>query len=228
MVSVNFIPEEYRKNAFRSRASRIYVGVFVLVVVVELVFFTGYKLRGRRYAKSVRGSVEVFGESGQRLGEIYALYRKGEAMLESAGEIKAMMGTVRQSVLLARLANNLPEGVSLTSVKIFEKGGDVSRDSGVGVNSRYNALRGHRGGQRGSNAGETFAERHVEIGGRASNDIEIAGYIKGLSGTNLFENISDVETRGEGKGREFSLTCVVKSGGGFGGEEFSRMGAADE
>jgi len=127
--------------------------------------------------------------------------------------------------LLASLTNNLPPGVSLLELNLIQK--KPKQSVTVAPTSKYHAAQAQNRTSQ-SNAlqndaqmqnsapdnPEKLLETHINIGGMAPSDLQVAAYIEQLSNSSLLDNVALIESKeykiDKNTFRQFKLTAMLR------------------
>ena len=207
MSTINFVPSDYIQKRDSSRANVMYLILFVIVMAGIVSTFSIIKMR----QKSMEHELEAIDAELLRAHEKFALLEKLELkaaeMMNAASMTSDLYENAQRSVILACLTNNLPKGVSLTKVKLFEKEG-VPR--AINLTQYQQAAASANAGSN----GKKIVATNIEIEGIAPSDIEVASFMSRLASSFMFEEISLVESKekeiNERKYREYKLSSVVQ------------------
>jgi hypothetical protein len=141
-------------------------------------------------------------------------------MMKTALTTAELIEPVPRSILLASLTNNLPTGVSLCDLKLVQKQSKQPASTAAAPTSKYQAAQAPKGSPQ--DAQETAApvnpekmlETHIDIGGLAPSDLQVAAYIERLTNSSLLDSVALVESRefkAEGNTlRQFKLTAMLR------------------
>ncbi len=145
-------------------------------------------------------------------------------MMKTALTTAELLEPVPRSILLASLTNNLPPGVSLSKVELVQK---KSKQTAVAKTSKFQAAQAQKATSQLSNSQqasqlqskapenpEKLLETHIDIGGLAPSDLEVASYIEQLSNSSLLDNVALVESKEfklqDSTIRQFKLSAMLR------------------
>ena len=115
-------------------------------------------------------------------------------MMKTALTTAELLEPVPRSVLLASLTNNLPAGVSLVKLELVQK--EPKRTSSHAAASKYRAAQAENGESSQSNVPqEKLLETHIDIGGMAPSDLQVADYMGRLKMSSLLAHVDLVESK---------------------------------
>ncbi|MBN2136804.1 MAG: PilN domain-containing protein [Sedimentisphaerales bacterium] len=215
MRNINFVPDDYVQSGESRRTNLVCLVLLALVMTALGGSFVTIKVRQRacrareelintRMAK-IRQSIKQFEE----------LQMRRKAMMKTALTTAELLEPVPRSVVLASLTNNLPPGVSLLKLNLIQKMPKQSSAKPVAT-SKYKSAQAKSGAAEESKLSqEKSLETHIDIGGMAPSDLQVADYIERLSNSTLLENVALVESKEykieESTYRQFKLTAVLKN-----------------
>ena len=204
MTNIDFVPNDYIQKRESTRANIMYLVLFVLVMAGIGSTFSVIKLRQQSMNKQLAEIDAQILQAQEKMTLLEEFEAKGNEMIKAASMTADLYENAPRSVVLACLTNNLPKGVSLTEVKLYEK--TVTSDQGV--QTQYQKASAKAGQE------AKIVQTHVEIVGIAPSDIGVAGFISKLANSVLFEGAALVESKelkvGNHKMREFKLAAVIK------------------
>jgi hypothetical protein len=122
---------------------------------------------------------------------------------------------------LASLTNNLPTGVSLSDLKLVQKQSKQPASTAAAPTSKYQAAQAQKGSPQDTQEApasvnpEKLLETHIDIGGLAPSDLQVAAYIERLTNSSLLDSVALVESRefkaeGGNTLRQFKLTAMLR------------------
>ncbi len=211
MVNINFVPDDYVQSNESRRTNLMYL---VLLMVVMMVFggsFMIIKIRQRTCNAKEKLVNTRLGRIQDDIKQFEELQTKRKAMMKTALTTTELLEPVPRSVLLASLTNNLPSGVSLLRLNLVQK--EPSRTSQAAT-SKYQAAQVKKTADQSKVPLEKLLETHIDIGGIAPSDLQVAAYIEQLSNSSLLDNVALVESKEhkteEGTFRQFKLTAMLR------------------
>jgi Tfp pilus assembly protein PilN len=152
------------------------------------------------------------------------LQMKRKAMMKTALTTTELLEPVPRSVLLASFTNNLPPGVSLLRLNLIQK--ESSRDSGAAT-SKYRAAQARKATTQSNVPPEKLLETHIDIGGVAPSDLQVAAYIERLSNSMLLDNVALVESKEhkteDGTFRQFKLEAKLRKNAHLSKKDIDRI-----
>ncbi len=211
MLNLNFVPEDYIRNSEHRRTNLFYLVLFVAVMSVLGSSFFTIKMRQRALAAKERIVNEKMSATKESIKQFESLQEKRKAIMRTAVTTADLLESVPRSVLLASLTNNLPSGVSLVQLRLVQK---KPKDKPLAkATSKYQSLQSQNAVQR-KVSPEKLLETHIDIEGIAASDLQVADYIKKLSGSSLLDNVTLVESKEQEVNdmmfRQFKLTALLK------------------
>jgi len=213
MLNINFVPEDYVQSN-ESRRANLMCLVLLLIVMGGLGgSFTTIRMRQRAFAAKENMTNARMIQIQESIKQFEELQAKRKAMMKTALTTAELLEPVPRSVLLASLTNNLPAGVSLLKLKLVQK--EPKRTSSSAATSKYKAAQAEKSGvgQR-QLSQEQSLETHIDIGGMAPSDLQVAAYIEQLSRSRLLGNVALVESKelkvDDTTFRQFKLTAKLQ------------------
>jgi Tfp pilus assembly protein PilN len=147
------------------------------------------------------------------------LQTKRREMMKTALTTAELIEPVPRSIVLASLTNNLPQGVSLSKLNLIQK--PPKAGSKPTSTSKYEAAQAQKPSSEDSDSAndepvnpEKLLETHIEIGGIAPSDLQVAAYIESLGKSTLVDTVALVESKEckveDNTFREFKLTAMLR------------------
>ncbi len=211
MININFVPDDYVQSNESRRTNLLYL---VLLMIVMMVFggsFMVIKIRQRTCNVKEKLVNTRLGRIQDDIKQFEELQTKRKAMMKTALTTTELLEPVPRSVLLASLTNNLPSGVSLLRLNLVQK--ETSRISQAAT-SKYQAAQAKKVADQSKVPLEKLLETHIDIGGIAPSDLQVAAYIEQLSNSSLLDNVALVESKEHkterGTFRQFKLTAMLR------------------
>jgi hypothetical protein len=225
MVNINFVPDDYIQSNESRRTNLIYLVLFAVVMTVLGGSFAAIKVRQRACYANEKLVNARMAEIQEAIKQFEELQTKRREMMKTALTTAELLEPVPRSILLASLTNNLPAGVSLLELKLVQK---APKQSGrVATTSKYQAAQTQkrtsksRASQQGTQTQnsapenpEKLLETHIDIGGMAPSDLQVAAYIERLSNSSLLDRVALVESKEykieEDTFRQFKLKAMLR------------------
>jgi hypothetical protein len=146
-------------------------------------------------------------------------------MMKTALTTAELLEPVPRSILLASLTNNLPPGVSLSEVNLVQK--QSKQSTAVAKTSKYQAAQAQKTASQSNSSQqaaqsqsdepenpEKLLETHIDIGGIAPSDLQVASYIEQLSNSSLLDNVALIESKEyklqDSTLRQFKLSAMLR------------------
>lgn len=221
MVNINFVPDDYAQSNESRRTNFIYLVLFGVVMIALGGSFVSIKIRQRACYTSEEMINARMTEAKEAINQFEKLQAKKRDMMKTAITTMELLEPVPRSILLASLTNNLPEGVSLSKVDLIQK--QSKQDPTVATTSKFQSAQGQNAN--GSNKAaqsqsgapqnpEKLLETHIDIGGLAPSDLQVASYIEQLSNSILLDNVALVESKEfkleDSTLRQFKLSAMLR------------------
>ena len=232
MLNINFVPDDYMQSSESRRTNLMYLVLLGVVMAALGGSFVTIKLRQRAFRAKGKLVNAKMVRAREAIDQFEELQRKRKVMMKTALTTAELLEPVPRSVLLASLTNNLPPGVSLLRLKLVQKEPkQVGRVAGPA--NKYKQAQAKKAmGAQAEVSREKLLETHIDIGGVAPSDLQVAAYIEQLSGSSLLDNVALVESK-EHKiedvtFRQFKLTAMLRKDVHLGGEDVGRIRAKAE
>ena len=200
MVNINFVPDDYAQSNESRRTNLIYLVLFAVVMTALGGSFVSIKIRQRACMTSEELINARMTEIKEAIKQFEELQTKKREMMKTALTTAELLEPVPRSILLASLTNNLPNGVSLLEVNLIQK--QSKQNSTASRTSKYQAAQAKASQANGSQQQNSAPENpekllvtHIDIGGMAPSDLEVASYIEQLSNSSLLDNVALVESK---------------------------------
>jgi len=212
MLNINFVPDDYIKSSESQRTNLMYLVLLVVVMTALGGSFVTIKIRQRAFRAKEELINTKIARVQQAIKQFEQLQAKRKEMMKAALTTAQLLEPVPRSVLLASLTNNLPAGVSLLRLYVVQKEPKQVRRP-VPTN-RYQAAQANKASTQEKLSPEQLLETHIEIGGMAPSDLQVAAYIERLSNSNLLQNVALVESKeykiDDTTFRRFKLTAMLR------------------
>jgi len=225
MVNINFVPDDYAQSNESRRTNLIYLVLFAVVMTALGGSFVSIKIRQHACRTSEEMVNARMTEIQEAIKQFEELQTKKREMMKTALTTAELLEPVPRSILLASLTNNLPPGVSLSEVNLIQK---VSKQSAAAMKtSKYQAAQAQKKASQSNGSQpaaqsqtnepenpEKLLETHINIGGIAPSDLQVASYIEQLSNSSLLDNVALIESKEyklqDGTVRQFQLSAMLR------------------
>ena len=216
MVNINFVPDDYAQSNESRRTNLIYLVLFAVVMIALGGSFVSIKIRQRACYTSEEMINARMTEIREAIKQFEELQTRKREMMKTALTTAELLEPVPRSILLASLTNNLPPGVSLSKVKLVQK--KSKRNPAVAKTSKFQAAQVQKADSQSQSSApenpEKLLETHIDIGGLAPSDLEVASYIEQLSNSSLLDNVALVESKEfklpDSTLRQFKLSAMLR------------------
>ncbi len=225
MVNINFVPDDYTQSNESRRTNLIYLVLFAVVMTALGGSFVSIKIRQRACRTSEELVNAKMTEIQEAIKQFEELQTKKREMMKTALTTAELLEPVPRSILLASLTNNLPPGVSLSEVNMIQK--QTKQTTSAAKTSKYQAAQAQKtasqsnGSQQAAQSQsnepenpEKLLETHIDIGGIAPSDLQVASYIEQLSNSSLLDNVALIESKEykleDGVVRQFKLSAMLR------------------
>lgn len=216
MVNINFVPDDYAQSNESRRTNLIYLVLFAVVMIALGGSFISIKIRQRACYTSEELINARMTEIREAIKQFEELQTKKREMMKTALTTAELLEPVPRSILLASLTNNLPPGVSLSEVKLVQK--KSKRNPAVAKTSKFQAAQVQKADSQSQSSApenpEKLLETHIDIGGLAPSDLQVASYIEQLSNSSLLDNVALVESKEfklpDSTLRQFKLSAMLR------------------
>lgn len=211
MVNINFVPDDYVQSSESRRANLMCLVLLAIVMAALAGSFVTIKMRQRAFGAKEKLVNTKIAQVRETIRQFEELQAKRKEMMKTALVTAQLLEPVPKSLLLASLTNNLPAGVSLTELKLTQKEPRTVRRSAPA--NKYQAAKADPSAQTPMSR-EKLLETHIDIGGIAPSDLQVAAYIERLTGSNLVTNVALVESKEykieDTTFRKFKLTAMLQ------------------
>jgi len=225
MVNINFVPDDYTQSNESRRTNLIYLVLFAVVMTALGGSFVSIKMRQRACRISEELVNAKMTEMQEAIKQFEELQTKKREMMKTALTTAELLEPVPRSILLASLTNNLPPGVSLSEVNMIQK--QSKQSTAAAKTSKYHAAQAQKtasqsnGSQQAAQSQsdepenpEKLLETHINIGGIAPSDLQVASYIEQLSNSSLLDNVALIESKEyklqDSTLRQFKLSAMLR------------------
>ena len=219
MVNVNFVPDDYAQGNECRRTNFMYIILFAVMMMALGGSYVAIMIRQRSCMASERVVNERLAKMQEAIRQFEELQTKRREMMKTALTTAELIEPVPRSIVLASLTNNLPKGVSLSKLELIQK--QPKTGPGAANTSKYQAAQAQNTSAQNSESGsdepvnpEKLLETHIQIGGIAPSDLQVAAYIERLGKSTLVDTVALVESKEckveENVFRQFKLTAMLK------------------
>ena len=225
MLNINFVPDDYTQSNDSRRTNLIYLVLFAVVMTALGGSFVSIKIRQRACRISEELVNARMTEIQEAIKQFEELQTKKREMMKTALTTAELLEPVPRSILLASLTNNLPPGVSLSEVNLVQK--QSKQSTPVVKTSKYQVAQAQKtasqsnGSQQAAQSQsnepenpEKLLETHINIGGIAPSDLQVASYIEQLSNSSLLDNVALIESKEyklqDSTMRQFKLSAMLR------------------
>jgi len=193
MLNINFVPDDYVQSNESRRTNLMYLVLLIVVMVALGGSFVTIKIRqSTLHVKEKLVNTKIT-RVQQAIQQYEQLQAKRKEMMKAALTTAQLLEPVPRSVLLASLTNNLPTGVSL--LRLYVKQEKPKQVSPPKPTNKYLAAQANKAKAQENLSAEQLLETHIDIGGMAPSDLQVAAYIERLSNSHLLRNVALVESK---------------------------------
>jgi len=171
----------------------MYLVLFVIVMAVLGGSFVVIKVRQRALRTKEQLVNVKLAEAQEAIKQFEQLQTKRRAMMKTALTTAELLEAVPRSVLLASVTNNLPSGVSLLRLNLFQT--EPKRKTASVNTSKYKKAQAGNALAQATVSREKLLETHIDIEGLAPSDRQVATYIQSLKSSSLLDNVALVESK---------------------------------
>lgn len=214
MANINFVPDDYVQSGESRRTNLVCLVLLALVMASLGGSFAFIKIRQRACRDREVLVNNRLADIQKSIRQFEELQTRRKAMMKTALTTAELLEPVPRSVVLASLTNNLPPGVSLLRLKLIQKQPkNIGRPAAS--TSKYQAAQANKGIEPTARISqEQSLETHIDIGGMAPSDLQVAAYIERLSVSDLLDNVALVESKeykiDETTFRQFKLSAKLR------------------
>ena len=203
MANINFVPDDYIQKKDTWRTNWMYMFLCLVVISAMAGTFAIIKIRQQAISRQAGIVAEKLLKAQEDISKFEELRAKQKTMMDTALTAVDLIEKVPRSIIIAQLTNSLPNGTSLSKVKLSEQ--------------VPNEMRSRRSNAAASDA-KAVSQAYVEIEEYAPSDQEVADYIAALDGSELFNRVDLIYTQQYKKDREdtysvrkFKLSTEINS-----------------
>jgi len=215
MVNVNFVPDDYAQGNECRRTNFMYIVLFAVMMMALGGSYAAIMIRQRACMASEKVVNERLAKMQEAIKQFEELQTRRREMMQTALTTAELIEPVPRSIVLASLTNNLPKGVSLSRLELIQK--QPKPGARPARTTKYEATQAQKDANS-ENAGpvnpEKLLETHIEIGGIAPSDLQVAAYIEHLGQSMVVDSVALVESKefkvDDNTFREFKLTAMLR------------------
>lgn len=233
MLNINFVPDDYVQSGESRRTNLVCLVLLALVMAALGGSFAFIKIRQRACRDREELVNSRLAGVQKSIRQFEELQTRRKAMMKTALTTAELLEPVPRSVVLASLTNNLPPGVSLLKLNLIQKEPKKSSTAAAST-SKYNAAHANKINEPQARLSqEKSLETHIDIGGMAPSDLQVAAYIERLSVSELLDNVALVESKeykiDDTTFRQFKLRATLRKEVHLTAEDVNLIkGAAEE
>jgi Tfp pilus assembly protein PilN len=189
----------------------MYIFLFVFVMAGLTGCFVTIKIRQKACQSQEKIVNEKMAKTHQAIAKFEKLQAKRKNMMKTALMTAELIEPVPRSILLASLTNDLPKGASLVNLSLVQK--EPKKAAKAKPKSKFEATANKKAVVVSK---EQLFDTNINIEGVAPSDLQVATYIKRLTDSMLFDNVSLVESKewkmDDVSFRQFKLKTMLKKG----------------
>jgi len=217
MINVNFVPDDYAQGNECRRTNFMYIVLFAVMMIALGGSYVAIMIRQHACMASEKVVNDRLAQMQEAIKQFEELQIKRREMMKTALTTAELIEPVPRSIVLASLTNNLPQGVSLSELKLIQK--EPKPGSYSARTSKYEAAQKASQQDSGSENDEPvnpgkLLETHIQIGGIAPSDLQVAAYIESLGKSMIVDTVALVESKEckveSNTFRQFKLTAMLK------------------
>jgi Tfp pilus assembly protein PilN len=196
---LSFLPDDYLENKAQRRTNVICAVLFLITMVsIGLAFTTSE--RSLREVEAKHAAVEQsFADAARRIEQVQQMQEKQRTMAHQAELTASLLEKIPRSLILAKITNALPTGVSLTDFILESR----KRNAPPPVAPRSAFEQKKTNSIVGQVAEAKVYDVTLKITGLAPTDVQVAELLRKLRTVALFKDvtliISDWEKQGSDK-----------------------------
>jgi Tfp pilus assembly protein PilN len=207
--SLSFLPENYLINKAKRRANLLCASLFFIVVA-----FIGmaYLLNSRSLRKIELQHAAVqrqYADAANRINQVKQLQQKQQVISQQAELASSLLEKVPRSNLLAEVTNSLPPGVSLVDLTMQSRERQAASSPPQAANSATNSS----AVKKPADPPVKLYDVSIDLTGIAADDVQVAQFIRNLSGSKLFKEVNLVVVEqdkiGDDPVRKFQLNMMI-------------------
>jgi Tfp pilus assembly protein PilN len=214
MLNINFVPDDYVQSGESRRTNMMCLMLLALVMAALGGSFMTIKVRQRACRARENLINTRMARIQKSIAQFEELQTRRKNMMKTALTTAELIEPVPRSVVLAALTNNLPPGVSLLELNLIQK--EPKKTAATAPSSQYKAAQAAPAGETQNGLSrEKSLETHIDIGGMAPSDLQVAAYIERLSSSTLLDNVALVESKEykieDTTFRQFKLKAMLRN-----------------
>ncbi len=190
--NLSFLPDDYLENKARRRSNFICGGLFVITAVMITVAF----LTSERSLKDVEQQHakvdKQFSDAARKIEQLQQMQTKQRTMAHEAELTATLLEKVPRSVLLAKVTNCLPGGVSLEDLSLESHVHQA--DKNTSPQTAFDIKKAAQAAQAKSGAPDQAQAKVYDVGlkvtGLAPTDLQVAELIRNLNSDGLFKDVN--------------------------------------
>jgi hypothetical protein len=191
MRVINFLPDDYlqRRSVRRANAVCLLLGIGTILALGLVTGLTA--LRAISAAAECAAMEAQYREAGRKIDQLKQLEDRKSGLLHKVELSTTLLERVPRSHVLARLTNYLPPGTSLTVVTMRAEDVEVPADSvAAGTGTPAPPKPGVKPADpKGKPATVKVKRIKFRLDGLAKTDVDVAEYLRRLTGDPLFESV---------------------------------------
>ncbi len=214
MLNINFVPDDYVQSGESRRTNMMCLMLLALVMAALGGSFMTIKVR-QRACRARESLINTrLSRIQKSIAQFEELQTRRKNMMKTALTTAELIEPVPRSVVLAALTNNLPPGVSLLELNLIQK--EPKKAVAPAPTSKYKAAQAAPTNETQSGLSrEKSLETHIDIGGMAPSDLQVAAYIERLSSSTLLDGVALVESKEykieDTTFRQFKLKAMLRN-----------------
>jgi len=191
MANINFVPDDYIQKKDTWRTNWMYIFLCLVVMSAMAGTFAIIKMRQQAVSRQAGIVAEKLLKAKEDISKFEELRAKQKMMMDTALTAVDLIEKVQRSTIIAQLTNALPNGTSLSKIKLSEQAPRGIRSRSV---------------NKSASGSETTSQAYIDIEGYAPSDQEVADYIAALDGSELFSRVDLIYTQQYKKDRDDTHT----------------------
>ncbi|MDH7598773.1 MAG: PilN domain-containing protein [Sedimentisphaerales bacterium] len=213
MANVNFVPDDYLRQARSQQTNVFYISLLLIVMIGLASAFGVIKVRQRACAAQEALVDTKAGRMREQIQRFDQLQAKRRDMMKAALVTAELIEPIPTSIILASLTNELPTGTSLLEVRLIKKEVEPPKNDKAS-NQKQAKTQAKPQNPQPAQPAVKGSQIQVDIAGLAPSDLEVAAYIERLAAGPVFRSVILLESKDHsGKERlplrEFRLRATV-------------------
>ncbi len=186
---LSFLPDDYLDNKAQRRANVICAILFLVTMVSIGLAFTTSEASLRKDEQINAQVNEDFTDAAKRIEQFKQMQEKQRTMAHQAELTASLLEKVPRSLILAKITNSLPQGVSLTDFLLTSNKRNTMPAARTAFEAKASAT-----SIVGQVADAKIYDVTLKIGGLAPTDVQVGDLLKKLKAIPMFKDVNLIIT----------------------------------